>query len=85
VPEGALCAGNGTRVETGEVVIDAVTRPLKTKRKQGTRTAKVKLKLNALGKALLKSEGTLSVRVTAAITTGPQTSLQVEKTMGFVR
>ena len=85
MPDGAQCAGRGTYVATGEVVVDAVARPLRTKRKQNVRTARVKLRLNALGKALLREDGTLSVHFTAAITNGAQTLLQVEEGFGFVR
>jgi hypothetical protein len=83
VPDGAQCVGRGTFPATGEVVIDVVSRPLRTKRRQNARVARVKLKLNALGRAYLRTEGTLSVHVTAAIASGSQTSLQVEKGIGF--
>ena len=56
----------------GQSVIDLVRKPLKAKKRATTRTGKIKLRLNAAGKQLLRdsSTGAIDVRVTVRIRPG---------------
>ena len=81
------CEAEATVAGTGEPAVDVVRKPLKAKKRATLRTRKLRLRLNAAAKRLLRegAAGTLDVVVTVRVRPGDGDERRVEATLRFER